>query len=48
MYVISKKYNNNWEKLDAIAQKDRAKIEFLCNDNCFPQCNKNIHYETVN
>lgn len=48
MYVISKKYNNNWEKLDTIAQKDRAKIEFLCNDNCFPQCNKNIHYETVN
>lgn len=48
MYVMSKKYNNNWDKLNNLNNSDKEKIEFLCNDICFPNCNKNIHYETVN
>lgn len=48
IYVISKKYNNNWEKLDSLSEVEKGKVEFLCNDNCFPGCNKNIHYETAN
>ncbi len=46
IYVAPTKYNNNWEILKNIKEKD--KIEFLCNDICFPSCNKSLHYETVN
>lgn len=48
IYVAPKSYNNNWEKLNTIELVDRNKIEFLCNDICFPTCNKSLHYETVN
>lgn len=48
IYVAPKKYNNNWEILNTIEEKNKSKIEFLCNDICFPTCNKNLHYETVN
>lgn len=48
IYVAPKSYNNNWEILDIIKKEDRNKIEFLCNDICFPSCSKNLHYETVN
>lgn len=48
IYVAPKKYNNNWELLNQIEEKDKKRIEFLCDDNCFPSCNKNLHYETVN
>lgn len=46
--VMPKRYNNNWEYLNTIEINKRNKIEFLCNDLCFPGCNKNLHYETVN
>lgn len=46
--IAPKKLNNNWEALNLIDNTNRNKIEFLCNDACFPDCNKNIHYESVN
>lgn len=48
IYVAPKNYNNNWDLLNQIQETDKHKIEFLCNDICFPLCNKNLHYETVN
>ena len=46
--LISTKLNNNWEYLNTINPKERARIEFLCDESCFPTCPKLHHYDLVN
>lgn len=47
--IIAPKYfNNNWNILNQINNKNKNKIEFLCNDICSSECNKTLHYDTVN
>ena len=48
LQVINKNYNNNWELLNQIPEIERNKVVFLCNDNCFPGCNRKNHYDIVN
>lgn len=48
LQVINKNYNNDWEKLNQISDIDRNRIVFLCNDNCFPACQRKHHYDAVN
>ena len=46
--LISTKLNNNWDYLNGISIKDRPRIEFLCDESCFPECPKLHHYDLVN
>jgi hypothetical protein len=48
LIIAPKNYNNNWAILETIPENHRNKIEFLCNDICAPNCNKMMHYNTVN
>ncbi len=36
--VMQRSKNNDWAYLDTIPEKDRSKIEFLCNDPCPDNC----------
>ena len=48
MLLVPQKLNNNWEILDSIPENQRYNLEFLCNDNCFPFCDRSYHYNVVN
>lgn len=48
LQVINKNYNNDWEKLNQFSNIEKNKIVFLCNDNCFPLCQRKKHYDAVN
>ena len=46
--VINPKFNERWDLLDELSDKDKKKVIFLCNDNCFPTCTKACHYRQAN
>lgn len=36
--VMARRDNKNWDLLNSIRVEDREKIEFLCNEICYPNC----------
>ena len=48
MYLWTRKYNKDWDKLKSLPYEKRDKIEFLCNDACPQICDRMKHYNRVN
>lgn len=48
IYLLPPSCNKNYKFLNQIPEENRSKIEFLCDDACFPNCNKANHYAIVN
>lgn len=48
MLLWPRNENNNFKLLEQVPELQKLQIEFLCNDNCTPFCNRKIHYNLVN
>ena len=48
IYLFPPTDNKNFDLLTKIPEENKAKIEFLCDDACFPNCNKANHYNIAN